>query len=243
MRTSGTEIAIPAIVTELADGKSPELVWRNELDGLTYCIGKRFVKWNPAGNGINLADEVARLTWAAGKWKVPKLVSSGHNPEGAWIVTEAVDGLSAIHQTWLDRPFEAVRAIGVGLRQLHDTLPPDDCHFDWGLQSRLTRANKLFPGSPELEKLGPPPTIDQLVVCHGDACSPNTLISHSGEFLAHVDLGSLGVADRWADLAVATMAVTWNFGQGFEGYLLEAYGIEPEPLRTEYYRRLWHLSS
>ena len=48
------------------------------------------------------------------------------------------------------------------------------------------------------------PPIDQLVVCHGDACAPNTLIDSDGSCSGHVDLGTLGIADRWADLAIAT---------------------------------------
>jgi kanamycin kinase len=51
------------------------------------------------------------------------------------------------------------------------------------------------------------------------------------------DLGDLGVADRWADLAVAT----WNYGPGWETPLLDAYGIAPDPARTCYYRLLWDL--
>ena len=43
-----------------------------------------------------------------------------------------------------------------------------------------------------------------IMVCHGDACSPNTLIAPDGAFAGHVDLGMLGLADCWPDLAVAT---------------------------------------
>lgn len=85
------------------------------------------------------------------------------------------------------------------------------------------------------------PEIDRLVVCHGDACSPNTLIDDRGCFAAHVDLGDLGLADRWADLAVATWSTRWNYGPGWEALLLEAYGIVPDPARTAYYRLLWDL--
>jgi hypothetical protein len=58
----------------------------------------------------------------------------------------------------------------------------------------------------------PPP--DRLVVCHGDSCAPNTLLSEDGRWSAHVDLGRLGVADRWAGLAVAVWSTEWNYGPG-----------------------------
>jgi hypothetical protein len=46
----------------------------------------------------------------------------------------------------------------------------------------------------------------------------------------------MGVADRWADLAVATWSTTWNYGHGWESTLLDAYGIDPDPSRSAYYR-------
>jgi kanamycin kinase len=79
-----------------------------------------------------------------------------------------------------------------------------------------------------------------LVVCHGDACSPNTLIGDDGQWSAHVDLGALGTGDRWADLAVAAMSTEWNYGPGWEGALLKAYGISADPARLAYYRELWN---
>ena len=87
-----------------------------------------------------------------------------------------------------------------------------------------------------------PPPIDRLVVCHGDACAPNTLLDSAGRWTAHDDLGSLGVADRWADLAVACWSLEWNYGDGWEPTLLDAYGIEPDSNRTAYYRLIWDLS-
>ena len=78
-------------------------------------------------------------------------------------------------------------------------------------------------------------------MCHGDACAPNTLVDAEGRFVASVDLGSLGLADRWADLAVGSMSLEWNFGPGFEAEFFEAYGIAPDPLRIEYYRELWKI--
>ncbi len=89
--------------------------------------------------------------------------------------------------------------------------------------------------------LGGPPEVDRPVVCHGDACVPNTLIDAGGSFAGHVDLGSLGVADRWADLAVAAWSMEWNFGPGYDGLVYEGYGVTPDPVRIAY-RLLWDLS-
>jgi hypothetical protein len=62
-----------------------------------------------------------------------------------------------------------------------------------------------------------------------------------GRWSGHVDLGRLGIADRWADLAIATRSAGWNYGPGWERLLLDAYGVEPDPERTRYYGLLWDL--
>jgi aminoglycoside phosphotransferase (APT) family kinase protein len=43
-----------------------------------------------------------------------------------------------------------------------------------------------------------------------------------------VDFGDLAVGDRWADLAVASMSLDWNFGEGHQPEFFAAYGIEPD---------------
>jgi kanamycin kinase len=85
------------------------------------------------------------------------------------------------------------------------------------------------------------PPIDRLAVCHGDACAPNTLVTSDGRWSGHVDLGALGTADRWADLAIATWSADWNYGPGWEAELLAAYGVVPDRDRIRYYRLLWDL--
>lgn len=93
---------------------------------------------------------------------------------------------------------------------------------------------------PIVRSLAAGATLTRLVVCHGDACMPNTLLDDAGRPLAHVDLAALGTADRWADIAVASMSTEWNFGPGWADVLIEAYGIAPDRERLEYYRRLWN---
>ena len=71
---------------------------------------------------------------------------------------------------------------------------------------------------------------------------PNTLLDDRGRFAAHVDLGHLGVADRWADLAVAGWSTDWNYGPGFDEVVYDAYGVAADLDRIRYYRLLWDLA-
>jgi len=51
------------------------------------------------------------------------------------------------------------------------------------------------------------------------------------------------VDDRWADLAIASMSLDWNFEEGLHDEFFDAYGIKPDAGRIRYYRELWQLES
>lgn len=91
--------------------------------------------------------------------------------------------------------------------------------------------------------LGNPPRVDQIVVVHGDACAPNALIDDAGAWVGHVDFGDLSIGDRRADLAIASLSLDWNFGEGHQDEFFDAYRVARDDERIDYYRRLWHLES
>jgi kanamycin kinase len=230
---------VPAEMAELA-GEPVTLVWRNDAGGLTGRVDgahPRYIKWNPAGSGESLAREAERLRWLEGRHPAPVVIELVETDEAELLVTRALPGTTAVDDAWLERPVNAVRAIANGLRLLH-ALAVDDCPFDWGVASRINEAATRGMSVPL--PLGNPPAIDRLVVCHGDPCAPNTLVGEGGEFVANVDFGRLGVADRWADLAVATMSLGWNYDEYDEGIFWETYGVEPDVERIVYYRALWN---
>ncbi len=230
---------VPDAVALLARGAALAPVWRNELGGLTFRTGDgRFIKHGPRNAETSMAGEAERLEWAGRYIRVPEVIEVGGDEEHEWLVTRALPGLSAVDPRWLADPAVAVRAVGEGLRALHDALPVEDCPFDWTVPARLRTAARRGIDVPAA--LRTPPPVERLVVCHADACCPNTLIGDDGRWLAHVDLGALGVGDRWADIAVASMSTEWNYGPGWEDALIEAYGLEPDRERLAYYRDLWN---
>ncbi len=257
------DVAVPVVVAAQTGRRSVRLVWRNECGGLTFELGlgsaRSFIKWAPVDSGIDLAVEVDRLRWAASYAPVPRVLRSGGDETGTWMVTAPLPGDSAVSPRWRSDPATSVTAIGSGLRALHDAFPVERCPFSWSVSDRLALARKraatglLVPGQwhAEFQSLTVPramrllddiPPVDRLVVCHGDACAPNTLLTVDGRCCGHVDFGALGVADRWADLAIATWSTQWNYGPGWEGLLLAAYGIDRDLGRTAYYRLLWDLT-
>jgi kanamycin kinase len=225
--------AIPDVIRELAEGASPELVWRNDLGGLTFRLGERYVKWNPRTTGIELERERRRLVWLAGRHPAPRVLGFGEDEEAQWLLTSAVPGELAVGDRWRARRPEAIAAIAAGLRAIH-AVPVVDFPTGW--------ADEVWVGR-RPPNLGPRPPIDRLVLVHGDACAPNTLISDDGSWTGNVDFGDLGVGDRWADLAVASLSLDWNFGEGHQQELFDAYGVTPDEERIAYYRALWEQES
>ncbi|HVX46985.1 MAG TPA: aminoglycoside 3'-phosphotransferase [Mycobacteriales bacterium] len=218
------EDRVPRAV-RVAAGRSPLTpIWRNDRGGLTYRLGAdRFIKWAPHGEpALDIASEERRLHWAGEFAPVPTVVASGADSDGSWMVTGALPGQNALAPRWITDPKAAVAAIGRSVRALHDALPVESCPFSGS-----------WVGSIET------PPADQLVVCHGDPCGPNILLDDAGQCTGYVDLGDLGVADRWADLAVTIWNVESNFGPEWKSPLLQAYGVAPDPTRLAFYRRLW----
>jgi kanamycin kinase len=114
---------VPDIVLEIASGRPVELVWRNELGGLTFRIGDAFVKWNPPATGADLERERTRLEWLAGRHPAPQVIDHGRAGEAQWLMSVALPGESAVGDTWRARRSEAIAAIAAGLWALHAVRP------------------------------------------------------------------------------------------------------------------------
>lgn len=250
---------IPPDIRAIASGRQVTAVWTNLFGHTTYQVGEGdgrvFVKWVPHGTPGDLAAEAERLRWAVDYIVVPRILGRGANDDAEWMVTAGLTGENAVTDRWKADPGVAVREIGRGLRAIHDSLPVVSCPFVWSVEDRLEHVRSRNDWDTKqwadvhrhlgveraIELSHETPPVDQLVVCHGDPCAPNTLIGDDGRWTGHVDLGQLGIADRWADLAVATWSAEWNYGPGWDDLILDAYGIDNDPERIAYYRLLWEV--
>ncbi|MGV9719556.1 phosphotransferase [Nocardia beijingensis] len=142
-------------------------------------------------------------------------------------------------------------ALGTLLRRLH-SIPVAECPFDERLDVVLARARRnvveglvdaddfdddntgATPAEILARLLAQRPEGEDLVVAHGDFTPPNVLTN--GVLL---DVGGLGVADRYRDLALAARDLRADHGEAEAAAFFAAYGLaEPDESRLTYYQLL-----
>jgi kanamycin kinase len=248
----------PGWSATLAYGLVPRLTtWR-----LTAPDGGavRYDKVDTAGRRPTLREEADRMVWAAPYLPVPRVVAFDRSGETTVLLTDALPGRDGTDPVWRDDLPALVGALGRGLRAFHEAVGEEWCPFRFEVDraldhvARRVASDDIDPGwfhechahlSPAAAlaalRAGAPGRED-LVVCHGDPCPPNFLLQEDA-VTGFVDLGELGVADRWSDVAVGAWSVGWNFGAEFEPLYYESYGIEPDHERIRFYRLLYDLVS
>lgn len=146
---------------------------------------------------LDLCMEAEKTAWVGRYGQAAEVVESGAHHTGTWIETRALAGMSAIDTS---DTRHAASTIGQSLRRFHETLPVRECPW---------RGREFDDIEPDI------------VVGHGDTCVPNLILGSD----TWIDLGDLGLTDRWWDVAVAAFSATWdiNFGPGHDHVVIDAY--------------------
>jgi streptomycin 3"-kinase len=239
--------------------KSGDHVYRRE-DGLAYA------KIAPAERSMELVGERDRLTWLNGRgFASPEVVDWREAEDGSCLVMSTIPGIPANELSGPDL-LKAWPSMARQIGALHE-LAADRCPFDRGLSLMFDRAadvvarnavnpeflpdeDRNVPAAKLLARVaGELPTrLEQeaadRVVCHGDACMPNFMIDpQTFRCTGLVDLGRLGTADRYVDLAlmVANARESWvSQEEGAQAFaiLFETLGVgAPDRERLTFY--LW----
>jgi kanamycin kinase len=262
---SGPPPQPPPELGRIAPGWTPTLAYRLVPHLTTWRLtgpggAVRFAKVARGGDRYpTLRGESERMIWASPYLPVPVVLALEEHGDATILLTEGLPGRDATHASWRDDLSALVLALGRGLRAFHEAVGEEWCPFRFDLARALAHVEDrvrtgeiagnfhpehahLTPAAAlaELETLAPPD--EDLVVCHGDFCAPNMLLQ-DGRVTGFVDLGELGAADRWWDVAVGAWSVGWNFGEELEPLFYEGYGIEPDPARIRFFRLLYDLAS
>ncbi|MFD4945698.1 APH(3'') family aminoglycoside O-phosphotransferase [Streptomyces sp. NPDC058409] len=226
----------------------------------------RYAKCVPAADAADLTAERDRIAWLSGQGVPgPRVLDWYSGDAGACLVTSAVSGIPADQV-----PAEDLRVswerIADAVRRLHE-VPVPECPFRRSLDAMVAVARDVVARdavNPEflpVEQQHTPPTelltrltrqvprrrdqeVADTVVCHGDLCLPNILLDpQTLDVSGFIDLGRLGLADRYADLALlfANARETWTDeeqARAADVAFAERYGIALDYDRLRFYFHL-----
>lgn len=204
-----------------------------------------FLKHGRGAVAGDLVDEMARLRWLAKHIPVPAIEHFVITPGEAWLLMTALPGKTA-YQVLEERPQDSmavVDALADFLRRLH-AIPIRDCPFNsdhvYGLSLARKRIDSGLVEEDDFDEEREGWTAEQVwhamhkllpiaadpVVTHGDFSLDNLLMV-DGKIVGCIDVGRVGIADRYQDLAIL-----WNclgeFGGDLQGRFLARYGV-PSP--------------
>ncbi|MEV6413521.1 aminoglycoside 3'-phosphotransferase [Kribbella sp. NPDC051718] len=241
-----------SLFPSLLPGDGWEPVGGGESATEVYRRGNIFAKCCDVSGVKELAAERDRVEWLAGT-SVPgaQLLDWIEWTEGAALLTSAVSGVAAVELPWSEK---LVSSFAGALRAVH-SLPVEDCPFPRPLSEVIAVADDVVHRgavNPDFLRddwrtVAPEELLARvhaaqdemavdLVVCHGDACLPNFLFDPDTlECTGVIDVGRLGVADRYTDLALVPAQLDDVWSVDASGFFA-AYGLpEPDAARLEFY--------
>lgn len=215
-----------------------------------------YLKHGEGTHADDVCDEAARLRWLAGRLPVPAVRHHVVAGDAAWLLTDAIPGPTA-WQRLRDAPHArgaVVDALADFLRRLH-ALPADRCPFEAGHALRLADArDRLEAGLIDTDDFGDDhdgwsaqrlweemtallPFAAERVVTHGDYSLDNVVMA--GDAVAGcIDVGRLGVADRYQDVAILWDCLG-EFDTALRPRFLARYGIATvDERRLRFHRML-----
>ena len=239
---------VPASFQRWVEGRR----WRRDRVGEAGAVVHRlvapgepdlFLKVGRGEVADQVADEWARLRWLGRHMRAPRPLAFLAEDEGAWLLTTAAPGRTAwqVLDAEPARRGAVVRELAAGLRRLH-AIRTDLCPFDSRAPVRLAAARaRLEAGKVDTDDFGAEhagwtaeavweemldlkPLAFHEVVTHGDFSLDNLLLDEAGRLTGLIDLGLVGVADPWQDLAILWCCLG-EFEPALQAELLTAYGV------------------
>lgn len=209
-------------------------------------------------------NEVRVCKWLRGKLPVPEIIEYTVAEDKAYCLMTRIHGKMLCEDVYMNDPELLLGLVTQALKLLW-SVDIRECPCDNSLDIQLEMAryqvenNLVQIENAEPETFGKngfssPAELfcwledhrqeEELVFSHGDFCLPNVL-ADGDKVTGFIDLGRMGIADRWRDIAICDRSLRHNFegayngGIPYKGYssdrLLKSLGIKEDKEKCDYY--------
>lgn len=209
-------------------------------------------------------NEFKVIKWLNGRLPVPEIIEYGEAEGKVYCLMTKMPGLMACDKSYLE-DFGTLIDLTVQAMEMLWSVDIADCPCCCLLDARLEAAaynvhnNLVDMENTEPETFGeggfasPEELLlwlcdnrpkEEPVFSHGDFCLPN-IFAENGRVTGFIDLGKMGVADRWQDIALCYRSLKDNFEGKYSGggkyggfypeMLFERLGIGEDPEKLRYY--------
>lgn len=228
------------------------------LSGSTVIVfADRVLKIEPHSTKVD--GTVEMMHWLTGKLPIPQVIEYAVENGLSYLLMTRIPGEMCCSPYYMAHSDEMVSLMAEGLKRLWSidiTGCPRECPLENELQEALRRIRNGRLSPDELAECGfetaedmahwleTHPVPYEPVLSHGDYCLPNLLLK-DGKISGFIDIGDIGIADRYSDIVDCWNSLKNNFGGVFGGpvypdfdpdILFEKLGITIDPEKFRYCR-------
>lgn len=208
-------------------------------------------------------NEYRMMSWLQDKLPVPKILCYEIMDNKSFLLMSRLSGEMSCERKYMEAPEKQVQLLAEGMNKLWN-IDISDCPSDCSLNRKLIDAEyNVENGLVDIENAEPDTfgsngfrnsqallqwlyqnkPQEEPVLSHGDYCLPNVFF-HGNELAGFVDLGKMGVADKWCDIALCYRSLSNNYSGRYHGrtysnfddlLLFRELGIEPNWEKIRYY--------
>ena len=209
---------------------------------------------------FDIENEIRVYNALKGKLPIPKIIVSIKDNNYIYLLKEKLKGKMLSDEYYLNRPellfklaSDAIRLLwSIDIKNL-DLMNTYQTVLDFGKKcnslgyldfkesdSLITKGFNSF--GEVISYIEENKPIDDNVLCHGDLCLPN-IICDGDKIVGFIDLGLMGISNRYHDLAILYRSIKYNFngtyGKSYDGFkedrLFSLLGIKRNDELIRYY--------
>ena len=251
---------MPASIAAVLGSRAGKMDSLGKSGAQVFLFDDYVLKIRPADDWDTV--DVRILEWLAGKAPVPRVAAHEVRDGRDWLLMTRIQGWELCKPEVMNNPTLLMDCMAESLHILW-AIDAEQCPFERTVADNLSHAEKAIlsgsfdPSDCEPDTFGPggfekpesllnwlknnlPP--QDRAVTHGDFCLPN-LFTDGKRFTGFIDVGNVGVADRWMDLALGWRSLKHNsdghYGKIYPKIdpddLFRAAGVPKDEEKLRYY--------